>query len=346
MKNSVALHKNVLIACVFAAILFGIYQFYPDISQLISWGIMLTIGKVAPPLSMAFLSAGPWIVAFALCGAIAIIYWLMGVRNAFMASSLGFSISYFLISLFVALVNIPIFGCIVIGSLAAYLLFIGTCWIGSKITLHKVILGLVGIVLLVLSLYFTPSVTVSIRIQRDTASQQNMFKQAVNSMNFTPYYPTYSSAAFAASSPQLKGYRSDEYQNEIVIFQLGNAEVTQSKILSGQEKVMNFTTNCDIVAIKTSMRWGTSIMQHDIDRSLESPQRCTPLQTPNGNKVYFKVNGQWTNFYTNINQTNVIIEFDDINGKKFEPGTQDELLKVIDSLQPLDKQKLKDGEGY
>lgn len=345
MKNFLLRHKNVLLACLFAAILFGIYHFYPVLNQAVAWGLIWTIGWLIPPASMGFMFIAPWIVAGLLCAAAAIIYWLMGLRNSIVAATAGFSISYFAISLLSSLLNLPSFSQIIAGSLLAYTIFIGAYWLVSRLKFHKRMSLALGVVLLALALYITPLVTAPIDSARAQAKMESTLKQGIGNMNFTPYYPTYSSPVVPASPPELQDYESDYYRNETVTFLLGKVKVKQSTLLSGQEKVMDFTRNCDILTISSAMSWGTAIKRSDIEQSLENPKRCNLVHTtPSGKKVYSQSIGKtpkW--FYVQLNQTNLIIEFGDTKDTQFNPDHQDELFKVIDSFEILDKQKLQDG---
>lgn len=95
------------------------------------------------------------------------------------------------------------------------------------------------------------------------------------------------------------------------------------------------------------MEDGTSIDRRDIDQSLQHPQSCELIGvTPSGKKVYFRGDNQNTWFYVKLDQTNFIIEFDRINTGKYDPSKRDEILKIIDSLQPLEKTRLEGGNSY
>lgn len=107
---------------------------------------------------------------------------------------------------------------------------------------------------------------------------------------------------------------------------------------------MNFVDNCSISRLWFSMENGTSINQRDIDRSLQHPQKCDLISvTASGKRVYFREDNQNAWFYAKLDQTNFIIKFDRINTVKYDPNNRDEILKIIDSLQPLDKTRLEDG---
>lgn len=339
-------NKRLLLACLFVVILYAPYQFYPQFNELVGWGMAWTIGRLIPD-SMSLIAIAPWVVAVLFWAMISIVYWLAGVRNSVLAAALGLSVSIFLTSLLRVIVQqgwlVEIFG----GVLAAYLLFAVSAWLASKLRVSHVLAGIIGAIVVGLSIYFTPLVVSHIAYQKMESRNENEFQRATQSLKFTPFYPTYKSSIYPASPAKLNGYRNEAYTNETVTFLLGRAQVKQSALLEGQDKVMDFTKNCSFYRIWFDMENGTSIKERDIQSSLDNPQKCNLLQTtPSGKKVYFYSNGQWTGFYVKLDRTNFIIEFDDVNGRKYDVGHQDELLKIIDSLQPLDKTKLENGNEY
>src|SRR5688572_33418295 len=98
IRSFLGANKRLLLASLFAALLYAPYQFYPQFSELIGWGVAWTIGRLLPdPLSL--ITIAPWLVAALFWVMISIVYWLAGVRNSVLAAALGFSVSLFLISL-------------------------------------------------------------------------------------------------------------------------------------------------------------------------------------------------------------------------------------------------------
>lgn len=343
--NFLTSYKKIFLVSLVATCLFAIYQFYPAINGLIGWGMMVTIGQVVPN-SMIFGTIAPWVVAGMLCAIISLLYYLASIRNAAAAACLGFAVSYFLVSILSVFVVLNVYVEISIGIILAYGVFAFSCWMASRLTVNHVLLIVGGVIVLGLSLVLTPAVTNPIVAQQFVSKDNNDFKQGVESLQFTPYYPSYASSVYAASVAKLNGYSNDAYSNETVTFSLGRAYVKQSALLQGQGEIMDFVKNCDISSIWYAMEQG-SVKEQEIKRSQDNPQKCTIVHTtPEGKKVYFKTDGQWTKFYIQLNQTNLIIEFDDLNRRKYDPAQQGELFKVIDSLQPLDKVKLENGNKY
>lgn len=338
----VAAHKAMAAAYLIATILYSVYQFYPSLSEFVGFGLMMII-----PTMWVF-AAAPWIVAGMLCVAIAIIFWLANIRNHIIASLLGFSVNYLVISFLATVLEASIFIEIALGVLMSYVIFMGIGWCMSKITIARIPSLVIGATCLGLSLYFMPIVIQPIDVQRATVKADNTFKHAIDTLGFTPYYPTYSSSIYPPSAAKLNGYDNVAYSNETVTFTFGNAEVKQGGYLQGQDKVMNFVDNCTIYLLWSSLEdEGATIRQDDIDQSLEHPQKCELIKTTStGKKVYFDDDGQWVRFYVKLDQTNLIIEFDNVNGREYDPNHLDEILKIIDSLQPLDKSKLEDGNSY
>lgn len=108
---------------------------------------------------------------------------------------------------------------------------------------------------------------------------------------------------------------------------------------------MNFVDNCTIFRIWFSMESDTEIRSEDIEQSRQHPQECNLIQTPTGKKVYFKQIEYEARFYVKLDQTNFIIDFDNFH-RKYDPSQRDELIKIIDSLQPLDKSRLEKGKSH
>lgn len=340
IRTSIGSHK-ILLAYVIAVALYSLYQFYDPLNQLIGFGVMM----IAP--TMLVFAVVPWVVAAALVVSIAIVYWLAGIRNNILAAALSFSVSYIVISLLAAITELPAYAEIIGGALLALVIFAGISHFVSKFALPLVQAVIISAVCLGVSLYAKPLITHPIQAERASVKANNAFKDAVEKLNFTPYYPTYSSSAYPASSPKLNGYSNSPYTNETVTFLLGKAQVKQGTYLSGQDKIMNFADNCTIYQLWFSMENGTSIDQRYIDRILQHPQSCELISTtPSGKKVYFREDNQNAWFYVKLGQTNFIIEFDRINTVKYDPSQRDEILKIIDSLQPLEKTRLEDGNSY
>lgn len=348
MKNNkllafITTHKAADLAYLIAAILYSVYQFYPPLNQFVGFGLMMTLHA-----SMWIFIAVPYVVAGILCAVIAIVFWLSAIRSNIIAAMLGFSINYFIVSLSMTILEAPIFMEITIGLIVSYTIFVGVSWFMPRISLDRTQSIVIGAICLGLTLYFTPAVTHPIEARRATVKAYTSFKSAVDGLNFSPYYPTYSSSIYPASAAKLNGYENIAYSNETVTFTLGDAEVKQGGYLSGQDKVMNFVDNCTIYRLWFSLEdEGAAITQDDINQSLERPQKCNLIHTtPTGKKVYFNDDGQWVRFYVKLNQTNLIIDFDNVNGRKYDSSHLDEILKIIDSFQLLDKSKLEDGNSY
>lgn len=334
------LDKKILIACLAGVILFAIYQFYPQLNQAITLGAMMTLRS-----SMWTFAVVPWIVAGLLCVAIAIIYWLAGIRNNILAATFGFSISYLAVSLLTVILEMTRFVEIILGIILAYIIFMGALWLTSKFRLQKIPSIAIGAVALGLLLYLTPILTHPIEARRATAKINSTFKQTVQQLNFTSYYPSYKSTALPTTYPLLNGYADTIYLSETIDFFLGKAWVRQSQLLEGQSKIMDFTNNCDILAVWSSMGNGTTINAATIENSRNNPKMCNLIQiTPSGKNVYLLEVGNSAFIYTQIDGTNIVIVFDEFYHNKYDPTQLPEILKIIDSLEPLDKSRLKMGE--
>lgn len=341
-KPTVMRNKKMLLVCLIAGVVCATLQTFPYFGQIISFSVMMLIP------SMYVFVVVPWLVAAAVCVAIAIGYSLIDVRNNVLLAFLGFSVGYFALSLVAVVIELPAFIEFVLNVVLATLISLGATVVTDRLpVLNRVIAAVGGVIVLALSFFLTPITTHPIEAHRAAVRDDDTFQRAVDKLDFVPYYPTYSSSTYLVSTPKLNGYDDNAYTNETVTFLLGKAQVKQSSHLVGQDEVMNFVDNCTIYRLWFSMEDGTSIDQRDIDHSLQYPQKCNLISvTPSGKRVYFQGDNQNTRFYVKLDQTNFIIEFDDINTMKYDPNQRDEILKIIDSLQPLDKNQLEDGNSY
>lgn len=340
-KPTVMRDKKILLLCLIAGVVCATFQAFPYLGQIISFSVMMLI-----PTMYVFMVV-PWLVAIVVSAAIAISYSLIDMRNNVFLAFLGFSVSYFALSLVATIIELPMFIEFALNVALAAFLFVGATAVANRLpALNRVIATVGGVIILALSFFLTPITTHPIEAHRATVRVANTFQRAVDELDFVPYYPTYSSSIYPASTPRLNGYNDDAYTNETVTFLLGKAQVKQGGHLVGQDEVMNFVDNCTIYQLWFSMEDGTSIGQRDIDHSLQYPQKCNLISvTPSGKRVYFQGDNQNTRFYVKLDETNFIIEFDDINTMKYDPNQRDEILKIIDSLRPLDKNQLEDGNS-
>lgn len=338
--NRIILIDGKMWALLLAIVLYSVYQFYPMINQF----IILSFLMYVPFIGMLAYLVVPWIVAVALCAAIAIIYWLAGVRNSIFVATASFSASYVLVSWLIVLFALPTWvGCIG-GIVVAIVLFTLVLRFVSKIKLSTVLAVIVSAVCLGVALYVTPLITNPIQVQRSIKQADNTFQLAVKNINFVPYYPTYHSAIYPMTAPKLNGYEKNGFNNETVTFSSGVAEVKEGTYLQGQDKIMNFTDNCTIYQIWFAVNNDTSIKQRDIDADIQNPQACTLLSiTPSGKKVYFVDDGDDVYFYVLLDRTNFMIHFYNVLQKNYNPNYRDEIVKIIDSLRPLKKADLQDG---
>ena len=204
--------------------------------------------------------------------------------------------------------------------------------------------AIIGIVFVGSSLYVTPLLVRPVETKQVESKEASVFANAVNSLGFTPYHPTYESSLYPATPPVLNGYGGSPYSNRTVDFKLGKVWVRQGALLTGQDKVMNFVNNCDIHTIWSTMDTHTSVPQRDVDRSLDNFKKCKVVhETPLGNKVYLQSIGKSAYFYIKIGTTNLVIVFDESYRNEYDPSKLPELTKVIDSLEPLDVSRIQKG---
>jgi hypothetical protein len=339
-------HKRELVTALIATIIFIVYQSSPAIGATIN---LLTLEMVP---GVASLGEGSAIILGYLlqfipialfCVITALMYYLLRVKQSTLTAVVGFVVSYVFTSWLALFVSSSVL--IRIGSgVVVYVLFFVSLRAFSKSKWHATIPVIIGGMLIFATLFLTPYITRQIENGQYETKDKQLFQSAVNNLDFTAYYPTYSSSSFLASPAKLNGYSKPPYSNETVSFLLGKAQVRESERLVDQDKVMNFVNNCDINAIRFSMETSSRITDFNLQSSLDNFKKCNLIHTtPSGIKVYFESNGQLTDFYMLVNNTNIVITFDDINTQKYDSAQLPEILKIIDSLHTISAAKLQKG---
>lgn len=339
-------HKTQLFAAVIASVVFDIYQTVPGvgraINQSVVWFIpgILSLNQTVSIIIGYFLQLIP-VALF--CTVIVLAYYLLRIRRSLATGTGGFIANY-LVIVWAQIIITPMPGMRPLDDILAFGIFYAFILLLAKKNLSPKAIIAVGAIVIIASLASTPYLTTRIAVSKALAADTASFQTAITHVPFTPYYPTYQSDKLPASAAKFNGYTKPPYSNETVSFSLGKAQVRESAVLTRQDQVMNFTTNCDIAAIQFSMETSTSITGSSLQSSLDNYKKCNLVQTtPTGKKVYFNQNGQWTEFYTLIDHTNVVITFDDINTQKYDVTLLPDILKIIDSLQPLAASHLQKG---
>lgn len=192
-----------------------------------------------------------------------------------------------------------------------------------------------------IALYIQPRIVSTIVRQQSHAKSEELFKDTLESLTFEVYYPTYLPTGMKLSEPVIYGYSQNRYSNIYAQYNIDRIEITQGGLLGKQNQIMNFTNHCDIPVVLSNVLQSPTIRDRDIERSIQRPHGCNLIATTvSGKKVYFEERGQWVWFYTQLGSTNIIFKFDRINGQEYDAELQLEILKVIDSMQALDKDRL------
>jgi hypothetical protein len=350
LRSLLLTNRNWLISILVASIGLTLIVLVPSIGQSVAVGLLVIPLAGALLYSISFnILVG--LVAVLFGSAVALVFYLLRIKHSLFVSSIGLALGYVFFSWLNQVVDLPVYLKALIFFVAACTLFYGLMRVGERLKIKRPISFVLFFVLLGSCVYAAQLVErVVIRpeaIQAYVAKENQEFETAKQSINFTIYYPTYSSAELPASDPKLNGYSQDQkkYTNPHVTFKLGGALVTQTGLLKDQDKIMDFTRNCDIMRLAQAMGSSSEVSQRLIDRSLENLSRCKVIhQTSTGKSVLFRENGQWTTFYLQDENTNIVIEFDDINSSKYTEALLPEIKKTIDSLRPITLEKVQRGK--
>lgn len=343
--------KRTLVGSLAASLILVAVVLIPVIGQSIIAGFMYV------PFAVSLLSSAPYIlqgiVAVMFGGVVAMFFYLLRIKSSLLISGVGLSLGYVLFSWLNRAVDAPIYLKAGVFLSVALVIFYGLIQIGKRLNLKTFVSVVVFIALLGSCVYVAQIVERPIEREKAELAHQTYlngknqeFETAKQELNFTVYYPTYNSAELPASGLKLNGYSQAQkaYTNPHVTFKLGKARVTQAALLKNQEKLMDFTRNCDIMRVSQTMDSSSEVNQQQIEDSLENLSRCKVVhQTPAGNKVLMRKGGQWTTFYLQNDNTNIVIQFDDINSGKYDEALLPEINKIIDSLQPVSVDELQRG---
>lgn len=346
-------HYIILLGHLLATLAFTLYLFYPTVTQSMiqamvplasQSGLLFVIGAYG-----GFSAA----IALLLCVAILLFYKLLRSKETILSVAIGFSVSYILISFIRSNFDVsPLM--IVVSIILTYTTFMAASYL-KNLRLHPALSALIAILIIWTSLFFiTPAVTYSGDLRHYTAVDNTTFNNTLSTLNFTVYYPTYHSSILPASPAKLNGYSKSGFTNPTVTFLLGIGQVKESGPIANQDKIMNSSTGaCLPYLIFSSMEKPKGVNSQDMPEGpVNNYMRCNTLVTQSGLKVYYSnssADGQTTYFYTQIKNTNIVISFDNfMQTKKYNDSQQSEVLKVIDSLQPLSKSQLSKGsaEGF
>lgn len=352
LRSFLVLNRNALVGSLVASLLLVVVVLIPTIGQSIIAGFMFV------PFAVSLLSATPYVlqglVAVMFGGVVAALLYLLRIKNSLLVAGVGLSLGYVLFSWLNKVVDVPVHQKALAFLLVALVIFCGSIWIGKWLTLKTFVSAAIFISLLGSCAYLAQVIEKPIERKKAELAHQvyldgknQEFEAAKQALNFTVYYPTHNSAVLPVSDLKLNGYSQERraYTNPPhVTFELGKARVTQAALVKNQEKLMDFTRNCDFMRVSHAMDSRTEVTQREIEDSLENLSRCNIIhETPAGTKVFYREAGQWTTFYLQNNNTNIVIKFDDINAGKYSDSLLPEIKKIIDSLQPVSLDKLQRG---
>jgi hypothetical protein len=227
------------------------------------------------------------------------------------------------------------------------LIFLGTYYAFQKIKPAK-LAWTISLVLIVLSVFYQPPIVQQANHTQVTDTQyanqtNDQFAAAVKDLDFQPYYPDYIPPGLTATKPGLFGYRHTGYDNIYVGYRVGKVEIRQSAKLTNQDKVMNFTTNCDVSIVWFAMAAGQSVSDFNLKQSLDNLTKCKVIgKTDAGQNIYKKGADdlQYAFYFMNAGGTNVVIQYDQEVKPRYDATFEQQIIKLLNSMKPLDKSKL------
>lgn len=354
IRSHIASRKAVLLGSAIASIVLVTVVVIPAIGQSIVAGFMyvpfLAILLSSSPLYLYILQG---LVALMFGSVVAMIFYLLRIKSSVFVSGVGLSFGYVVFTLLDHTFETSTFLKSIGFLLVSLIIFYCLIQVGKHLKINTFMACAVFVASLGVCSYAAQVVVRPIEREKAKSSHQvyldaqnQEFETVKKTLKFTVYYPTYSSSELSATQPKLNGYSQNQkrHTNPHVTYNIGKARVTQTALLKDQEKLVDFTRNCDITRLSNEMDSSSVVRQQNIEDSLENLSRCNVIhQTPAGNKVLFRGLGQWTTFYLQKDKTNIVIRFDDINAGKYSEAFLPEVIKIIDSLQPVSINRLQRG---
>jgi hypothetical protein len=351
MRSLVRSSRGALIGSLYASIILLLVVLVPVVPKYVATGVFFV------PFTYSYLEpiqyVVPGVVGLLFAGVIGLLFYLLRIKHSFFVAGLGLAIGYVLFSWLKLITDFSVYVQATLFLLIGFALLVSLILATKRLKIPTAVSIAVFLILIVSSVYAAQFIETKIEAQRAPLArqayedaQQQKFVTARQTVNFSVYYPTYNSAELPASEPLLNGY-SQEYArhtNPHVTFKLGQARVTQAALLKGQEKLMDFTRNCDILHVSQIMDSRPEVTQVEIDNSLENLSRCKIVhRTPTGTDVYYLALGEGALFYIQEKGTNMVIQFDGSGREKYSDVLVSEINKIIDSLQPIANEKLQRG---
>lgn len=223
--------------------------------------------------------------------------------------------------------------------------FVAACaafFLVQRIKRASVIWGIIAVLAIftIFAAHLVGSYFANVQYQNKT---EERLQEARIQLNFDAYVPQYVPDGMKLTPPELFGINS-RINRLYVEYSISGIEVKQAAKLNDQDLLMNFTNNCDIRTLWSAMTDQDGVTSRDVERSRSNLSKCVLIATTeNGRKIYFQQGGQWTRFYTELGNTNVIFEFDEGNRTDYEESFLPEIVKIINSLEPVAKDKIEYG---
>lgn len=348
LVSYVQMNRRYIIGSLIAGLLITVIAVVPGISHSVSFSLLYIpfLGTLA--FGLSYVTNG--VILGVLGVIIAATFYLLRINRFIVSSVVGLAFSFIGIMLYAGLVGGGLAVQVAVGVLMSTVLFFVAIKMSAKLRINTAVSVIVAIIFIVLGSYGAELVNsfITIRSTSDNEkSREQAFETARRQLDFSVYYPAYQSSILPASVPELNGYDSPIKSilvNPHITYTLGTAQVTESAMLKNQEKIMDFTYNCDIATLARVMQSEPEVSSYKITQSLDNPQHCVTAQTlPTGENIYFSQRGQWTYFYVKLGTTNIVIEFDNIKPDQYDDTRKQEVLKIINSLQIISLNKIQRG---
>lgn len=352
LRSIIKSHRPYLIGSIVAALILALVVLVPIIGTSVTAGLFLTPGLggllyAVPPVLLGF-------TALLFASFVTIVFYLLRIRHSALIAGVSLPVGYILLTTLNKILNIPLYQKAILFGVIAFMLVYGLMLASKKLRINTVVSVILFIVFVGTSVYSAQLIEQTISKRQAPAAQMayqakknQEFETARQGLRLTAYYPSYISTEFPVSEPELNGYSQESYShiNPHVTYTLGGAQVTQAALVKNQDKLMDFTRNCDIINVASSMISESEVSQGVINKSLDNLSRCKVIhQTPAGTNVYAIGRKDFMTFYLQIDKTNIVIKFSGSRAHKYSNTLLPQLNKVIDSLQPITSDKLQRGD--
>ena len=184
-----------------------------------------------------------------------------------------------------------------------------------------------------------------LRAQSERDQQQSARAAEVQKLFvFQPYAPGYLPAGMDIRDTELKeGRRNILHVESHLRANSGRraktVEMTTAEYRAAYSSALAPPERCDVKEVEYAM---VSTGERNFDDYTYPPNAggcLAPVVTPGGRSLQrsYISNSQWTSWYLRFENTIIVFTFDEVNGMGYTDDFLPELIKIVDSLQPIAK---------